>query len=203
MKQPLKQQVKQQFEKIELNTQQLRTLEALTNSEEQTFNVSKHFFNSKLLPATVFIIAITAVFTLLQWQTTSNKNIPELIAKEVVKNHLKLKPMEVKADTINSIKGYFSKLEFMPVDSRIVNQQDMQLLGGRYCSLQGITAAQFRMKHGQHTETLYQTQYLPEVFGAIPQLDKGEEPLAVFAKGIKVVIWVEKDLLLAITETSN
>jgi hypothetical protein len=32
-------------------------------------------------------------------------------------------------------------------------------------------------------------------------LEKGEEPLVVYAKGIKVKVWVEKGLLFALTDS--
>ena len=69
-----------------------------------------------------------------------------------------------------------------------------------YGSLQGITAAQLRMRQDQNLHTQYQTEYLPEVFGELPRLEKGETPVIVFAKGIQVKIWVEKGLLFALTD---
>ncbi len=203
MKQPLKQQVNQHIKQVELSGQRLTELEALINS--QTGKESRHdrYNGGKLAAAGIFFVAVVTIFMVSQFPRDASKDMPRLIAEEVVKNHLKLKPLEVKAGTINAIRGYFSKLEFMPVESSIVSLNGMQLIGGRYCSLQGITAAQLRMKKGQNLQTLYQTQYLPDVFGDIPQLEKGESPLAVYARGIKVKIWVEKGLLFALTQAPD
>jgi len=200
MKQPLKQQLKHHFKQIELSGQQLSDLQKMTTSKEEKSSKLSRYFGGNMAAVGIFLVASIAIFMMSQFPTGVSKDMPRLIAEEVVKNHLKLKPLEVKAKSISSIRGYFSKLEFMPVDSRMVAHEGMQLLGGRYCSLQGITAAQLRLKQGDNLQTLYQTQYLPEIFGHLPDIGKGEAPLVVYAKGIKVKIWVEKGLLLALTD---
>jgi len=203
MKQPLNQQLNEYFRQVELSGPQLTELESLINSPIEKGSRHGRSFSGKLAVAGMFFVAVVALFVMTQFPWDTSKDMPRLIAEEVVKNHLKLKPLEVKAETINAIRGYFSKLEFMPVESSMVSDNGMQLIGGRYCSLQGITAAQLRMKQGRNLQTLYQTQYLPDVFGQLPKLEKGEAPLIVYAKGIKVKIWVEKGLLFALTEAPD
>ncbi|HEC28157.1 MAG TPA: hypothetical protein ENI65_01025, partial [Gammaproteobacteria bacterium] len=199
MKQSLKQQVNQYFRQVELSGPQLTELESLINTQTEKESQRRGSYGYKLVVSGMFFVVVVALFMMSQFPWDASKDMPQRIAEEVVKNHLKLKPLEVKAGTINEIRGYFSKLEFMPVESSMPSLNGMQLIGGRYCSLQGITAAQLRMKQGQNLQTLYQTQYLPDVFGYIPQLEKGESPLVVYARGIKVKIWVEKGLLFALT----
>jgi len=46
---------------------------------------------------------------------------------------------------------------------------------------------------------LYETIYNPKIFNYLPNLDEGEEPITVYAKGVQVEIWVEKGLLFAQT----
>jgi len=203
MKQPLKQQVNQHIRQVELSDRQLTELESLINPHTGKESRRGGYYGGKLAVAGMFFVAVVALFVMSQFPWDTSKDMPRLIAEEVVKNHLKLKPLEVKAETINAIRGYFSKLEFMPVESSMVSDKSMKLIGGRYCSLQGITAAQLRMKQGRNLQTLYQTQYLPGVFGQLPQLEKDESPLVVYARGIKVKIWVEKGLLFALTEAPD
>ncbi len=59
-------------------------------------------------------------------------------------------------------------------------------------------AAQFRLEDPENGEiqTLYETIYNPKVFNNLPNLDVGEEPITVYAKGIPVEIWVEKGLFV-------
>jgi len=203
MKKPLKQQLNQYFRQVELSGPQLTELESLINLPIEAESRRSRSYGRNLAAVGMFFVAVVTLFMMSQFPWDASKDMPQRIAEEVVKNHLKLKPLEVKAETINAIRGYFSKLDFMPVESSMLAGKGMQLIGGRYCSLQGITAAQLRMKQGRNLQTLYQTQYLPDVFGQLPKLEKGEAPLIVYAKGIKVKIWVEKGLLFALTEAPS
>lgn len=201
-KNPLKQQLQQQFNQVQLSDSQFETLEDLMNQGAAHVEtpVGRRLWGS-LAVAAMFVVAVVTSFMLSQFSGTSLENMPQLIAEEVVNNHLNMKPLEVKGGSINSVRGYFTKLNFMPIDSKLAALDSLQLLGGRYCSLQGITAAQLRMRQGQNLQTQYQTEYIVEVFGDLPQLEKGEKPLIVYAKGIKVKVWVEKGLLFALTDS--
>ncbi|MEA1890129.1 MAG: hypothetical protein U9N50_10170 [Pseudomonadota bacterium] len=201
-KNPLKCQLQRQFSQVQLSDSQFETLEDLMNQGSANVETpaGRRLWGS-LAVAAMFVVAVVTTFMLSQFSGTSLENMPQLIAEEVVSNHLNMKPLEVKAGSINKVRGYFTKLNFMPADSQLAVLDSLQLLGGRYCSLQGITAAQLRMKQGENIQTQYQTEYLPEVFGELPHLENGEEPLIVYAKGIKVKVWVEKDLLFALTDS--
>lgn len=200
MSRPLKQQVQKHINQVQLNDEQFAELESLMVSEAKNGKQPAIRSRFSLVAASMVFITAMAIFMVSQFSQHGLEDMPKQIAEEVVSNHLKLKPLEVKTGSINTARGYFSKLDFMPVESSLNALSTMQLIGGRYCSLQGITAAQLRMKQGQNLQTLYQTQYLPTVFGPIPQLEKGEAPLIVYARGIKVMIWVEKGVLLAVTD---
>jgi hypothetical protein len=124
------------------------------------------------------------------------------IAAEVVDNHLHMKPLEIEGNELASVGAYFDRLDFQPIESRYLADIGLDLLGGRYCSLQSITAAQLRFKSlgSDKLHTLYQVGYDPAVFKALPNLDEGDQPISVFNRGVKVTIWVEKGVLLALTE---
>lgn len=77
----------------------------------------------------------------------------------------------------------------------------LYLIGGRYYPLQGITAAQLRLKQEENLQTLYETEYLPGVLGDILSMEQGEMALIVYAKGIRVKVRVEKGLLFALTDS--
>jgi hypothetical protein len=199
---PLKQQLQQHIERVQLSDSQFKKLEDLMNQGTAPVEtpVERQRWRS-LAVAAMFVVAVVTTLMVSQFSNTSLEDMPLLIAEEVVSNHLNLKPLEVKGGSINKVRGYFTKLNFMPAESKLRALDSLQLLGGRYCSLQGITAAQLRMKQGQNLQTQYQTEYLPEVFGDLPRLENGEQPLVVYAKGVKVNIWVEKGLLFALTDS--
>ena len=201
LKQPLKQQVQNQIDQVQLDNSQFAALEKLmANSNQKGTKESRRPW-VPLAAAGMFLFALVTAFMALQLTKDQLLTMPQQIAEEVVNNHLNLKPLEVKTGSINAVRGYFTKLDFMPVESSLQALNNLQLIGGRYCSLQGITAAQLRMKQGENLQTLYETEYLPDVFGDIPSLENDEAPLVVYAKGIKVKVWVEKGLLFALTDS--
>jgi len=156
------------------------------------------------LLAGVFFAALFAAMLLPRMQVAEKDSMAQLIANEVVKNHLNLKPLEVHSNNIDSLIHYFRQIDFLLRPSREVSDFTTSLLGGRYCSLQGVTAAQLRLKTRPQNKvnTLYQTEYRKEVFGPLPDIDHGQKPLVAWAKGIKVRIWVEKGVLFAVTDVT-
>ena len=201
MKKQLKQAVRVHIGNIELSEAQFHELDSMMRAAEKT---RPRKVAVRALPWTV--AGVLAVFLLTFVLTPvfidEAKDMPRLIAEEVAKNHLKMKPLEVSTDKLQEVRDYFDKLDFVPVESGLFKQSGLELLGGRYCSVQGITAAQLRASKpgNDRLQTLYQLEYDKSVFNELPNLDKGEEPLDVYAKGIKVRIWVEKGLLFALTE---
>ena len=131
--------------------------------------------------------------------------VTQRIALEAARNHIKIKPLDVKTDSMDVIRSYFTDLEFMPVESSLLGNSQLTMLGGRYCSIQSIPAAQLRISapRTDGLQTLYQTEYRKDVFGPMPVLENGDDPAIVNTKGITVHIWVEKGLLFALTEEEN
>ena len=139
--------------------------------------------------------------------------VTERIALEMARNHIKLKPLDVETDNTEDIRGYFTDLEFVPVESSLLASADLELMGGRYCSIQSVPAAQLRITvpYSNRLQTLYQTEYRKDVFGPLPVLENGHAPVAVNVnvnvnvnvKGITVRIWVEKGLLFALTDEAG
>jgi uncharacterized protein YbaP (TraB family) len=118
------------------------------------------------------------------------------IAQEVAKNHIKIKPLEVKSDQLSDLKEYFTQLDFALIDPEMMVGKTMK--GARYCSIQGVTAAQFRYGENEPSQrvTVYEVEYKPEIFGEIPNRDKGMAPQEIKLKGLLIKLWLEKGLLL-------
>ncbi|BFM14912.1 hypothetical protein R50073_10950 [Maricurvus nonylphenolicus] len=208
MKKTLRQSSQDFFAEQQLDEAQLVNLQQL----QQQFATSENNKTSKKpallryrlsMVASVFFIAalLTFVLTQLQPAIKSQENLITAIANEVAKNHIKMKPLDVKSHHFNDMQKFFTQLEFIPTPSTYFQSQQgvssYTLIGGRYCSIQSITAAQLRYGDAQdpHT-TLYQTEYLPDVFGELPVLEQGQVPLVTYAKGLRIEIWVEKQLLM-------
>jgi hypothetical protein len=72
------------------------------------------------------------------------------------------------------------------------------LLGGRYCTIQGITAAQLRYRAPDGTlSTWYEGTLPPRQLAAVPDLSAGGRPSRHLVRGIDVSIWQEHGLVFA------
>jgi hypothetical protein len=208
MKKTLRQSSQDFFADQKLDAAQLANLQQLQQQFDSKIN-NKTSEKPALLryrhsiATSLLFIAALLTFTLTQLQPVmrTQENIITAIANEVAKNHIKMKPLDVKSHHFSDMQEFFTQLEFMPTSSTYFQSQQgassYTLIGGRYCSIQSITAAQLRYgdPHNPHT-TLYQTEYLPGVFGELPVIEQGQAPLVTYAKGLRIEIWVEKQLLM-------
>ena len=205
---PLKQAVQEKIAKVQLNNTQLEQLMAMQQKAEQSqASLDDSELDAKPNRRGVIFVAMAAMIfglgVLIQPQTWWQQEIPipQKIANEVAYNHLKLKPLEVTSSRLPTVSEYFTELDFAPTTSSIIEESAWELLGARYCSIQGYAAAQIRFKntHSGELETFYEAEYVPAVHGELPVIENQQLPLRVFAKGITVEIWVEKGLLMART----
>ena len=204
-KQSIKTAIQQQAEINQLKPGQLQHLmkmqaTAVQSSEPQ--HKPFDFIVKRSRIASLMASAATILVCFVLWQKIVLPQQYKMdIAHEVVANHLKLKPLDVKTQSIDTIHQFFTQLDFSPVSSQILTPAfaltENAMLGGRYCSIKGQTAAQLRYQQpNQKISTLYQVAYDPELFGPIPSLESGDRPHELFLKGLKVSMWSEKDLLL-------
>ena len=205
MNRPLKQAVRQHFAQRALSTEQLERLEARMVVDAPRPAHRRLMTTSWIgWSAAAAIAALLVVVLLSPSGLIDDIPMTERIAMEVARNHIKLKPLDVETDNMDAIRRYFTDLEFVPVESQLLAGSKLALLGGRYCSVQSVPAAQLRVsapdKHS--LQTLYQSEYRKDVFGPLPMLENGDVPVEVNVKGITVRIWVEKGLLFALTEAA-
>ena len=171
---PLKEASKQYFENQQLSVNQLSDLEQLmqqatTNNQVSATQGSKRWLNRTLVSSAAMVMLAILVALL---YPSAKGDLSLTIAKEVAKNHIKLKPLEITSDDFARVSGYFTELDFSPAPSDHFAQLGMDMLGGRYCSIQSVTAAQLRYQDDQgKLVTLYEVGYDPSKFGDIPILE--------------------------------
>jgi hypothetical protein len=204
-KQPLsnnsfKEYVKELCEKPLLDDEKLNALMQLQKSSidgsTKRNGQSPFFPRLSMQPffACIALIIIISTAWILQPNNYNNE-----IAEEVVKNHLKLKPLDLHTQSIKEIQSFFTQLDFAPLHSKILSENlkfnSTQLLGGRYCSIKGVTAVQLRYRI-DGTSTFYQVPYKKSLHGKIPDASKEEAPNLLEIKGLAVRLWQEKGLLM-------
>ncbi len=177
----------------ELEAAQLRRLDAIQR---------RHGPRSSVVPRYGWVASAAAVLIVaglaFLWQPFE-RDVVRRIADEVAANHFKRRPLEVRGDRVDDLQPFFKDLDFRLIQTSLAHLGGGPMLGGRYCSIQGVSAAQIRLQADPGvTNTLYQAPYDAELFGELPRLDAGEAPLQVQARGLAVEIWVERGLLLAL-----
>ena len=196
MKQELNKAVKGYVESQQLSNEQLQDLTQMLNARLEK-NKPNSFVTTRAI-ASVLVLSL-ALGMFWGFGVNHQADVSQLIAEEVSYNHLKMKPMEVSSTSLNDVRAYFSKLEFSLSPSEFVAKNNLQLIGGRYCSIQGETAAQLRMqdKETGNIQVVYQAPYDKELFRKLPKLQEGQDPVRHFVNGIGVDVWVEKGILFA------
>ena len=196
MKQTLKKSVNDYIESQQLSDKQLQTLMQMAKSSDEQPQQSKHMKLQAVVAVLVLSLTIGVFFNV---DLGDRSDVSQLIAEEVSYNHMKMKPVEVSSNSINDVRAYFAQLDFSLIQSQFVADNYLQLIGGRYCSIQGEAAAQLRMrdKSTGDIQIVYQAPYNKALFRELPKLQEGSDPVRHFVNGIGVDIWVEKGILFA------
>ncbi|MCG7930314.1 MAG: hypothetical protein N0E44_09710 [Candidatus Thiodiazotropha lotti] len=192
MKPNLKQSLIEHLESVRLDDARLDELEALQRTRS-----ARSWWHSRTLQ--LFAAACLLVALVVSWLPFEQPDLLHAIAEEAVMNHLAQTPLEVHGTTIAELDGHFDQLGFRLVEP-LAPAEGARLLGGRYCSLQGVTAAQLRRHDAQgRTQNLYQVPYRPASMGELPDPALGEQPRTLEMRGLRVDLWVEHGLLFALT----
>ena len=196
MNQPLKQALREKFETIELDAGQIRSLQDRSGVDERH---APRGFASRIATVAAAVM-ISALSAWLGWTWHDARTTAQLmsdITAEVVENHLKQKPLDVESSSLPDVLGFFDRLDFQLLQSpRIVSGAGAKLLGGRYCSVQGISAAQLRVRNQDGSiSTWYEALLPPGQMDRIPDGLAGEPPVRRVSRGIRVSIWKESGVL--------
>ncbi len=184
---PLKGQVKEYLSQFNLTDQQFHELEK--SQSDSLDKIPKRIFQLSGLAASLVILAFIGYF----WKTISTQINFEKLPGEIAYHHNKRMDSEIKTHSYPEMKSYLSKLDFNLIASKRLPSEEWELMGGRYCSLQGRLAAQIKIRNKKNNKiyTLYQL--------AIPEnIKKPIRSFESYSGGAKVQIWSESGLLLGI-----
>ena len=192
MKPNLKPLVRKHYTEHGLTLEQLDTLESIYTDTFEPPVSPRHYRAWLAGSAAMLTLAASLVFF---FMPHNHESQILAIASEVAKEHLHQNPLGIRSQNFQSVQNYFRQLDFRPNVSRRFGHAET-LLGGRYCSIRTITAAQIRYQANNRTSTLYQVSYNPEYFGPMPDISQGESPLVRQVKGTQIEMWVEKGLFM-------
>ena len=130
MKTSLNEVLRAHAESLQLNQTQLQELHDLQRQYQPADNPKIH---RRWFVAAVASLVIVLMAGLVQFYPVGmQRDLVAEIAAEVVDNHLHMKPLEIEGGEIASIRSYFDRLDFKPVESLYVADTGLDLLGGSY-----------------------------------------------------------------------
>lgn len=206
-KKPIKDQLKSHLEQPRLTDEQVAKLNALMAGQSDASNADAPAKRSRrVFIAGMATAASVAGLGLGSWTLLGSRapNVQQLTA-EILYNHIWLKPLDVAADRLHNLDDYFySGLQFQLVRSAVFPHEQLQLEGGRFCSLDGARAAQllFRDEQGRAV-TMYQAPYRAKQTGQLPRVDRHQAPIRKITDGYRISVWVEGEVLMASAEPMN
>jgi hypothetical protein len=144
-----------------------------------------------MIPVAVLTcLVIAALFWRQPWN--GDLDIPTLAA-ELARHHNQRVHMEIESGSLAEIRAYLERLDFPLIESSRYPDGEWEPAGGRYCSLKGNPAAQLRLRNRNTERTLTFYQLL------VPRSMAGfEGAFEGYEQGVKVEIWTERGLLLAV-----
>lgn len=200
MKTFLKQAIVDKFDAIKLDDAQFAVLEMkLKTSPNQRGHANSHRHNQlqwQAIAASV-IFCLMAAFGNHIYRGYQTDALVAAIATEATYNHLKLKPLEIETEDQTEVFKYFNKLDFKPIKlAEMTKKPGDRLLGGRYCSIQGLDAAQLRVISKDGTLNTWYQGILPQSkLKLLPDVSKGELPAIKSMKGLQARIWHEQGIV--------
>ncbi|NIV42139.1 MAG: hypothetical protein GWN50_07225 [Candidatus Dadabacteria bacterium] len=118
------------------------------------------------------------------------------VIKEIEMNHNKHLSVEMASTDYEQLSKMLAKLDFVLVQPDSEFTKKYELLGGRYCSIQGELAAQLKLKHKDNDtiSTLYAAKLNPEL-NKIKLTDKSTESTNIkLWKSDKIFYGLAQDL---------
>ncbi len=145
---------------------------------------------------TAFLLfgCLLTVYSLLDREPLSQR-----IMSEIVYNHNQDMPIEISSSSLTEISDYLSKLSFSIVLPNALSEPNWQLLGGRYCSINGKLAAQLKVKNLK--DNSISTFYQAAVDKDFHKSNKAS--MSDTIDGVGVSIWREHGLLLGLAREKS
>ncbi len=203
--------LKQRYNAEQLSSRQLQALnkmqrgkdseQRLIRSSDRTTDIGGGFTATKAgirkrlryLRWPLSAAALLLIAVLLAFPTYRHLNVTDRVVSEVAHNHRHGAVVEVQADSIPVLAKQLSRLEFPLIASAHMPKQDWQLIGGRYCLIDGRLAAQIKVRNRQNNQiyTYYQAQLPRDLEGLTMPINRLNE-------GVDVRLWKEQGLLLGL-----
>ena len=178
----LKNQLSDHYQQKQLSEQQIAALQAISSSSLRSPRY-------RIYGA----VAACSVLAVIGFLYQPGHPHMATISKDIAYNHNSQLQMEVLSPELQTVQGRLNRLGFQLVSSSKLEKGKWQLIGGRYCNINGKIAAQMKLRNAESKAiyTFYQAK-VPNEF--IKTLNDNETAI----DGVKVKLWREKGLLMGL-----
>lgn len=193
MKASLKQRVKDHFECYSLPAEELEKFYALQQVPVRTLRSRRVSLWISAAALTALLAVVVPSFYFVIYRTASPVVTLDEFARDIAYHHNKRMSLEIESSSLSDVRAFFQKLDFAIIQSDKLPISGWEMLGGRYCTVKGVLAAQLRVREKStgKTYTYYQATFPKELkqLSGVFQTD---------ALGAHVEMWGERGLLLAL-----
>lgn len=162
-------------------------------------NESRHALRWPAIGVSMAASVLLAVAVIFSWPAfkADSSSVLARVAEEVRVNHIRVKPLDVTASSYDVLRRDMPLLDFVLQTPRAIEGMgDLKLIGGRYCTLQGVMATQLVFEDSQGNRvTMYQAGYDASRFGRIPDSRSAE---SLSDHGLDIRVWQQEGVVLAL-----
>ncbi len=197
-RQAIKQLLKSHYSEQQLRPEQLDQLLALQSSLSTTPDEADSASAERLslTGPRGLAAACVLILTVGLWSLSLAPNSNRAIVEEIASNHLQPLQLDVGSSSLAEVNRQLKHLSFSLVESARLDTSTWELIGGRYCTIQGQLAAQLKLLNKQNHKivTLYQS--------ALPQSSNNplEDTILRSEQGVEVSFWWEGEVMLALAQ---
>ncbi len=146
----------------------------------------------------ILIGSIAALFALLAVPVFigEDNGVTDQIVKEVTVNYTKELPFEFEATDFDKLTLQMAALDFSPAPCRRLTSEDLHVVGGRYCWIQGGVGAQIWLEDARGRRFSLVECRDTETTRLIPAQ-------TVVRDGVTIELWHDQGLLMALAGPTN
>jgi len=188
---PINERIQSYYKERNLDSSVLHKLLAESGTDRDQLNsgIFAGWFSFPQLKQVGVAVAMMLV-VVLSFHLVDSSQLDQRVANEIAMNHSKAFKVEYPTGDFLALNGVMNKLDFQIVFPKAIRQMNLQVLGARYCSIQGMIAVQIKLKSPDGTRhTLYETRQ-------DGSLDHIRSNLVV--SGTQIRMWNEQGLFMGL-----
>lgn len=177
----LEQELKNYYRSKRLDSHRITAMQASVHEMQRTrYNVSY------LIPIAAVILLTIGIGL---WLHISADSVTHQVVAEIGHNHRQHGALVVESDQYAVVQAALSELDFPIRPRRDEFVQDFVLAGGKYCTIQGLQAAQLKLSHSK--SQVIHTLYVLPMGDNIKDVESG----VYETNGVQVELWTDRTLV--------